>query len=150
MTLTAAPMIVPQTEKKKKTNRKQLAELVRKYKLGAEAIADTSNGCSDLFAKVRNAINSHATDGKGLFTIRWKPLALEKKHVMKQTLLQSSPWLGKFQNGWAAEALLKQFVDQRISDRQRRKKKEKRSTAAALGGSLYTVRGSTGTFAYAE
>ena len=87
----ATPIIVPQTEEKKTINKKQLSERAGKYRLGAEATADTSGGCSDLVAKVRNAINAHATDEKGFFTTRWEKLALEKKHNMKQILVQSSP-----------------------------------------------------------
>lgn len=125
--ISVAVASISKTERKNVKNADNLHQLVQQKQLGADALADTNDRCYNLFAKARRAVCQFGTDEQGAYNVRWKNLSLRKKLQMSETLVRASPWLKSFEEEWAAEWLLKRFVDQRVVNRQVRNKKNRRA-----------------------
>ena len=133
--ISAAVASISKTELKNVKNADNLHHLVQQKQLGADALADTNEGCKNLFAKARRAVCLFGTDEQGAYNVRWKKLSLRKKLQMSETLVCSSPWLKNFEEEWADEWLLQKFVDQRVVNRQVRRqvRNKKIRRAVAVG-----------------
>ena len=116
---------VPGSEKKNIKKGGDFLDLVVKYGLGEEAFADTFDGATGLWQKVRTVIGKVAVGLDGKVTTGWAKLPLAKKVSIISTLHKAAPWLHAFEDCWAAEWLLSKAINHRVTERNRRANKKR-------------------------
>ena len=101
-----------------------LHKLVDHYNLGALAHRETEGRGNSLHRKVKVIINIHAVDkDKGVVVRRWHSFSFRDQYKMIDELEKLAPWLGNFEDSWAAKWLLAKGINQREVDRRRGSRK---------------------------
>lgn len=113
--------VVPLREQRATKKGADLHNLVQQYNLGDEAVLDTADGAKITHQKVKATINKYAVNDTGRVVRRWLKQPLQLRSCMVKDLIQKARWLGRFEDDWAAEWLLRKAIDQRVVDTQRKK-----------------------------
>lgn len=124
------PRQVPQSMKKATAKFSDLYPLARDYGLGDEARRETLERGIELIRKVKPIIVKYAADEDGAFRKSWRDLSTERRAIMTRELTKVSPWVKYFEEGWAADWVLKKLINQRVNDRNRAKFKQKEDERA--------------------
>lgn len=112
--------IIPSSEARYVKKGTDLHSVIRKYNFGNDAVLDTSHGAKILHRKVKITISKYAVDESGKVSRRWLQLSTQTRGLMIKDLISKARWLGRFEDDWAAEWILRKAVNQRVVDWQRK------------------------------
>ena len=130
---------VPFTEHRHCQNLEDMHQLAREYGLEGDAMDDTEgHRKAGIWTKVRRVISMFAYESSGRVEKRWSRLTSSRRATMQSELIRLAPWLSHFEDGWAADWLLKRSINQRVVDGQRRAR-----AASSMGECGFPELGST-------
>ena len=107
------------------TNFDQMLGIVQECHLGAKISNKFANKGQLLRERVKPLILKVATDENGVFVRTWKGMTTLWRAELVNPVHRMEPWLERhFEGGWGADWTLKKLIDQRVSDRKRKRSKK--------------------------
>ena len=117
--------VIPVERQLGTTNFDQMLGVVQEYNLGAKISNMFANKGQLLRERVKPLIRKVATDENGIFFRTWKGMTTLWRAELVNTLHRMEPWLERhFEGGWGADWILKKLIDQRVSDKKRKRSKK--------------------------